>query len=86
MLIMTVTNSDKNSVSVATRLLLKVTKRTFQQKVHSSLALRCRINGGSQNKWKGWRSFLNLINGGRGFDISIYSLISVMNEKRDINV
>ena len=43
---MTVTNSDKSSVSVATRCLLKVTKRTFQQKVHSSLTLRCRITGG----------------------------------------
>ena len=83
---MTVTNSDKRSVSVATRLLLKVTKRTFQQKVHSSLTLGRRINEGSQNKRRGWRSLLNLINGGRGFDISKYSLISVMNEKRDINV
>ena len=86
MLIMTVTNSDKSSVSVATRFLLKVTKRTFQQKVHSSLALRCQINEGSQNKRRGWRSLLNLINGGRGFDMSKYSLISVMNERRDTNV
>ena len=82
MLIMTVTNSDKSSVSVAIRFLLKVTKRTFQQKVHSSLTLRCRINWESQNKPRGWRSLLNLIIGGRGFDISIYSLISVMNEKK----
>ena len=83
---MTVTNSDKSSVSVATRFLLKVTKRTFQQKVNSSLTLRCRINGGCQNKRRGWGSFLNLINGGMGFNISIYLLISIMNEKRDINV
>ena len=76
---MTVTNSDKSSVSVATRLLLKGTKRTFQQKVHSSLTLIL-------DRRRGWRSLLNLINGGRGFDILKYSLISVMNEKRDINV
>ena len=80
---MTVTNSDKNSVSAATRFSFKVIKRTFQQKVHSSLTLRCGINGGSQNKRRGWRSLLNLTNGGRGFDISKYSLILVMNVKRD---
>ena len=34
---MTVTNSDKISVIVATEFLLKVTKRTFQRKVHSSV-------------------------------------------------
>ena len=34
---MTLTNSDKNSVIVATRILLKVTKKTFQQKGHSSV-------------------------------------------------
>ena len=33
---MTVTNSDKNLVIIATSFLLKVTKRTSQQKVHSS--------------------------------------------------
>ena len=89
MLITTVTNSDKSSVSVTTRFLLKVTKKTFQQKVYSSLNLRCRINGAggrSQNEPRGWRYLLNLVNGGREFDISIYSLILVMSEKRDINV
>ena len=75
-----------SSVKVATRFLLKVTKRTFQQKVHSSLTLGRRINKGSQNKPRGWRSLLNLINWGRGLDILKYSLILVMNEKRDINV
>ena len=80
-LIMTVKNSDKNSISVATRFFLKVTKRTFQQKVHSYLTLRCRINGGSHNKRRDWITLLNLISEGRGFDISKYSLISVMNEK-----
>ena len=83
---MRVINSDKSRVSVATRFFLKLTKRTFQQKVHSSLTLMCRINGESQNKRRGLRSLLDLINGGRGFDISKYSLISVMNEKRDIYV
>ena len=83
---MTVTNTDKISISVATRFLLKVTKRTFQQKMHSSLTLGCRINEGRQNKRRDGRSLLNLINGGRGFNILKYSLISVMNEKRDINV
>ena len=47
---MAVTNSDKSSVKVATRFLLEVTKRAFQQKVHSSLTLRCQINEESQNK------------------------------------
>ena len=81
---MAVTNSGKSSVSVGSRFLLKVTKKTFQQKLHFSLTLRCRINRGvGQNKRRGWRSLLNLINRGRRFDISKYSLISVMNEKRD---
>ena len=83
---MTVTNSDKSSVSVATRFLLRVTKRTFLQKVHSSLTLGCQINEGTQDKQRGWRSLLNLINGGREIDILKYSLILVTNEKRDINV
>ena len=43
----------------------------------------CRIKEGCQNKRRGWRSLLNLINEGRGFGIPKYSLISVMNEKRD---
>ena len=85
MLITTVKDSDKNLVSVATRFLLNIAKRAFQQKVHSSLNLRCRINGGSQDKPRGWRSFLNLINGGRGFNISKYSLISVMISNIAIN-
>ena len=39
-----------------------------------------KINGG-------WRSLLNLINGGGGgVGISKHPLISVMNEKRDMNV
>ena len=38
MLIKTVTNSDKNSVIQLPDFLLKFTKRTFQQKVHSSVA------------------------------------------------
>ena len=54
--------------------------------MHSSLTLGRRINEESQNKRRGWRFLLNLINGARGFDISKYSLILVMNEKRDINV
>ena len=37
MLIMAVTDSDENVGTVATRFLLKVTKRSFQQKVHSSV-------------------------------------------------
>ena len=37
MLIITVANSDTNSVILATRFLLKVTKRTFKQKVYSSV-------------------------------------------------
>ena len=41
---MTITNSGESSVSVGTRVLLKVTKRTFQQKLHSSLTLGCGIN------------------------------------------
>ena len=52
MLIMTVTNSDKSSVSVATRLLLKVNKKTFQQKCILLIFLgaketsEVKINGG----------------------------------------
>ena len=45
--------------------------------------------GGGQNKRGGWRSLLNLINGGGGvcggFGSSKYPLTSAMNEK-DINV
>ena len=37
MLIMKLGNSDNNSVILATRFLLKVTKKTFQQKVHSTV-------------------------------------------------
>ena len=81
MLIMTVTNTDKSSVSVATRFLFKVTERTFQQKVHSSLNLRCQIKGWGKGGGGGVK-----INGERGFNISKYSLISVMNEKRDMSV
>ena len=74
---MTVTDSDKSSVSVVTRFLLKATKRIFQQKVDASLSLRCQMNGGVK------------INGGVGdgerrFDISKQSLILVMNERREI--
>ena len=83
---MVVRKSGKSSVSVATRLFLKVTKRTFQHKVHFSFTFMCQINEENQNKPRGSRSLLNLINGGRTFDISKYSLISVMNEKRDINI
>ena len=49
---MTVTNSDKSSVSVATRLLLKVNKKTFQQKCILLIFLgaketsEVKINGG----------------------------------------
>ena len=40
----TVTNSGKNSVIVATRFLLQVTKRIFQQKVHSSVTCFKKVN------------------------------------------
>ena len=53
--------------------------------VVSALTLGCRVNESSQNKRKGWRSLINLINRRRGFDILKYSLILLMNEKRDIN-
>ena len=49
-LIITVTNSNKGSVSVTIKFLFKVTKKTFQEIVHSSLTLEGRINKVSQHK------------------------------------